>query len=126
MQSFAETGFGGAALHGNSPQMGVTFTTLGARFARGFLLGQYALEADATLGYRHAFGTVTPTTYENFLFGGAGFDTEGAPVARNVALVSLGARVRVTNNIKLGLAYVGEYGGSYAQSGVKANVDWSF
>ena len=58
-ESFAKTGFGGAALHGNSPQMGVTFTTLGARFARGFPLGQYALEADATLGYRHAFGTVT-------------------------------------------------------------------
>ena len=109
-----------------SVQMGVTFGTLGARFARGFMLGPYALEADATLGYRHAFGAVTPTTSGNFLFGGAGFDTAGAPVARNVALVSLEARVRVTDNVKLGLAYVGEYGGSYAQSGVKANVDWSF
>jgi subtilase-type serine protease len=106
--------------------MGLAFTTLGMRLAKGFALGQYALEAGATLGYRHALGTVTPTTYENFVFGGAAFDTAGVPVPRNVALVSLGARVRVTESVKLGLAYIGQYGGSYSQNGVKANVDWSF
>ena len=126
MQSFAETGFGGAALHGDSGNMGVAFTTSGMRLAKGFTLGQYALEADATLGYRHAFGTVTPTTYENFVFGGAAFDTAGVPVPRNVALVSLGTRVRLTDSVKLSLAYIGQYGGSYSQSGVKANVVWSF
>ena len=106
--------------------MGVTFATLGLRFAKDFTLGRYALESDATQDYRHAFGTVTPTTYENFLFGGAAFDTAGNPVPRNVALVSLGARVRVTDPVKLSLAYVGQFGGSYSQSGIKANADWSF
>ena len=92
VHSFTESGFGGAALHGDANDMGVTFATLGVRFAKSFALGQYALESDATLGYRHAFGTVTPTTYENFLFGGAAFDTAGLPVPQNVALISLGVR----------------------------------
>jgi Autotransporter beta-domain len=90
--------------------MGVAFTTLGMRLAKGFTLDQHALEADAALGYRHAFGTVMPTTNENFVFGGAAFDTAGVLVPRNVALVSVGARARVTDSVKLGLGYIGQYG----------------
>ena len=44
VHSFTESGFGGAALHGDANDMGVTFATLGVRFAKSFTLGQYALE----------------------------------------------------------------------------------
>jgi subtilase-type serine protease len=126
MASFSESGFDGAALHGDANDMGVTFATLGTRFAKGFTLGQYVLEADAMVGYRRALGSVTPTTSESFLFGGAGFDVSGVPVPRDVALLNLGVRARLSESVKVGLAYVGEYGGSYSQNGVKGNVDWSF
>ncbi len=126
MRSFNEVGFGGAALHGNSGDMNVGFTTLGARFSKAFTLAQFALEADATLGFRHAFGTVTPTTNESFLFGGVGFDVSGVPVPRNVALVNVGVHAQVADSVKVGLSYIGQYGGAYSQNGVKGNVNWSF
>ncbi len=126
MPSFNESGFGGAALHGASSDIGVTFGALGLRLAQGFTLGQYALETDASLGYRHAFGSVTPTTSENFLFGGATFEAAGVPVARAAALVSFGARTRLSDSLTVGAAYFGDYGGAYSESGVKANAVWTF
>jgi outer membrane autotransporter protein len=126
MPSFNENGFGGAALYGASSDIGVTFGTLGLRLAKEFTLARYGFEIDASLGYRHAFGSVTPTTSENFRLGGATFETAGVPVTRNAALISLGARTRLSDSLTLGAAYFGEYGGSYSQSGVKANAVWSF
>ena len=87
---FTETG-GAAALTSAGSTTDATFTTLGLRGSTDFALGGINATARGMLGWRHAFGDVTPTS--SFAFaGGDTFTIAGVPIARDAAVIEAGLR----------------------------------
>ncbi|TGQ64136.1 autotransporter outer membrane beta-barrel domain-containing protein [Mesorhizobium sp. M00.F.Ca.ET.186.01.1.1] len=120
---FTETG-GGAALTSTGSTTDATFTTLGLRGATDFALGGMNATARGTLGWRHAFGDVAPTSTFAFA-GGDAFTIAGVPIARDAALVEAGLDVHLAPNATLGLTYSGQFGGGVDQ-GAKVDLGVRF
>lgn len=117
---FTEKG-GAAALTGRNDTTGVTFTTLGLRASTGFDLGNgMTATARGMLGWRHAFGDVTPTSTMAFA-GGSPFTVAGVPIARNGAVADLGLDVNVTPDAVLGLTYGGQFGSGVTDQTLRGN-----
>lgn len=109
-QGFDETG-GAAALHGDSRTDSVSTMTLGLRGKTTVNVGRQTATLTAGLGWRLAGGDVNPERRLAFIQGnGAAFNVAGAPIARNSAVVDLGAEMAVGKNAALGLAYSGQFG----------------
>lgn len=109
-QRFRENG-GSAALRGTSGNEDVTTTTLGLRSKTQVQVGPADVALQAGLGWRHAFGGLTPKAQLSLIEGGAGaFRVAGAPIAKDAAVVDLGAEVAVSRNTALGLSYSGQFG----------------
>lgn len=124
MRGFSESG-GSVALEGQSNTQDVTTTTLG-------LHSHMALTADplqgnlhSTAGWRHAFGDVTPQT-TLALEGSQAFTIAGAPIARNAAIMEVGADVHVSKNTTVGVSYNGQFGAGYQQNAGSLNANWRF
>jgi outer membrane autotransporter protein len=121
---FTEQG-GAAALTGAGSTTDATFTTLGLRGSTDFTLGGMNGTARGMLGWRHAFGDVTPTS--SFAFaGGDLFTIAGVPVARDAAVVEAGLDLNMSANATLGLSYAGQFGSHTADNGAKANLNVRF
>ena len=99
---------GAAALVGSSADTDATFTTLGLRAQTTFNLGGANLTAKTTLGWRHAFGDVTPPANLRFAGGGNGFGIAGVPLARNAAVIEAGLDYAISPSATLGIAYGGQ------------------
>jgi outer membrane autotransporter protein len=116
-RDFTESG-GTAALHGTGQTDDVTSTTLGLR-------GEWLVGSDrapsrltASLGWRHAMGDVKPTQALAF-DGGATFSVAGVPIARDAAVLGLGAEIAIARNTTAGISYDAQFGGgNRQQSGV--------
>ncbi|WP_158306415.1 autotransporter domain-containing protein [Pusillimonas sp. T7-7] len=109
-KSFDESG-GSAALHGDSQTDDVTTFTLGLRGATTITTGKSEARLTAGLGWRHAAGDVDATRSMSFIQGaGDAFSIAGAPIAKNAAVVDLGAEMNVGKNTALGLSYSGQFG----------------
>lgn len=115
-------GSGIAALSGQSDTTSVTFTTLGLR-------AEHALAGNATLrgmiGWRHAFGDVTPESTLAFQ-GSDAFSIAGNPIAHNSALIDAGLDFNLTPYAKLGLSYSGQLAKSSRDHGFRANLNVRF
>ncbi|TPK05865.1 autotransporter outer membrane beta-barrel domain-containing protein [Mesorhizobium sp. B2-5-9] len=121
---FSETG-GAAALTSAGASSNVTFATLGLRSSTDFGLGGVNATARGMLGWRHAFGDVTPTS--SFAFaGGDAFTIAGVPIARDAAVIEAGIDMKVSPNATLGLSYSGQFGGGAFDNGAKANLSVKF
>lgn len=122
---FRETG-GAAALTGAAATTDATFTTLGLRASTRLTLGGASLTAKGTLGWRHAFGDVTPLASLRFAGGGNGFGIGGVPIARNAALIETGLDYALSPNATLGVSYGGQFGSGIADHAAKANFNVRF
>ncbi|WP_244661790.1 autotransporter outer membrane beta-barrel domain-containing protein [Mesorhizobium huakuii] len=121
---FTETG-GAAALTSAGSTTDATFTTLGLRGSTDFALGGIDATARGTLGWRHAFGDVTPTS--SFAFaGGNAFTIAGVPIARDSAIIEAGIDMKMSPNATLGLSYTGQFGGGTVDNGARANLSVKF
>ncbi|NIZ14422.1 autotransporter domain-containing protein, partial [Phaeobacter sp. HF9A] len=103
---FTEAG-GAAALAGESQDMSTFFTTLGARGSAQVEIGTLPLELTGALGWRHAFGDVTPASTARFAGGGA-FTVEGAAITRDAALLEAGATLSLSDMTQLTVGYKGQ------------------
>ena len=112
-RDFQESG-GSAALHGSGNSDDVTSTTLGLRGAWQFGSDQAPGRLTATLGWRHAMGDVKPRQ-ELAFSGGSTFSVTGVPIARDAAVLGLGAEVAITRNTTAGIAYDAQFGGGNRQ-----------
>jgi len=116
-RDFKESG-GTAALHGSGSTDDVTSTTLGLRGAWQFGSDSAPGRLTASLGWRHAMGDVKPKQ-ELAFEGGSTFSVTGVPIARDAAVVGLGAEVALTRNTTAGVSYDAQFGGgNRQQSGV--------
>jgi outer membrane autotransporter protein len=123
---FNENG-GAAALTAREQSLATTFTTLGLRAATvvGVSNGT-TVTARGTLGWRHAFGDVTPALAFSFASGGVPFTIAGVPIAKDSALVEAGLDLDVTSRAKLGIGYSGQLAGNAQDHAVKGNFLWKF
>lgn len=121
---FSETG-GAAALTSGSSTTDATFTTLGVRASTDVTLGGVSATARAMLGWRHAFGDVTPTSTFAFA-GGDDFTIAGVPIARDAMVMEAGFDVQLAANATLGLSYTGQFGPDAFDNGFKASVGVKF
>lgn len=112
-RDFQESG-GTAALHGSGATDDVTSTTLGLRGAWEFGADRAPGRLTASLGWRHAMGDVKPKQQLAF-DGGSTFSVTGVPIARDAAVVGLGAEVSITRNTTAGVAYDAQFGGGNRQ-----------
>ncbi|MBB1593149.1 autotransporter domain-containing protein [Achromobacter sp. UMC46] len=121
---FSESG-GDAALSGSAKREDQTSTTLGLRAQTELALGRMQGTARASLGWRHAFGDVNPISTLAFQAGQA-FTVAGLPIARDAALVELGADVTLSRNAKLGVSYGGQFGGGDREDSASVLLSWRY
>lgn len=114
-----------AALIGEAQATDTTFTTLGLRATGALALGGLSVTASGTLGWRHAFGALTPLATLAFA-GGTPFTIAGVPIARDAAVVEAGLDMQVMRNTQLGLFYGGQFGGGASDQSVRANINVAF
>ncbi|ROT45619.1 autotransporter domain-containing protein [Pusillimonas sp. NJUB218] len=109
-KGFAESG-GAAALSSDSQTDDVTMFTLGLRGKTTIDTGTNKATLFAGLGWRHAAGDIESSRSMRFTQGnGASFKVAGSPIAKNAALVDLGAEMAVGKQAALGLSYNGQFG----------------
>ncbi|WP_425462844.1 autotransporter domain-containing protein [Mesorhizobium norvegicum] len=90
-----------------------------------FSLGGMNATARGMLGWRHAFGDVTPTS--SFAFaGGDAFTIAGVPIARDAAIIEAGLDLNMSANATLGLSYTGQFGGGGVDQGAKVDLGIKF
>jgi len=121
---FAESG-GVAARRIKGNDSSTTFSTLGMRGDTQFRMGQMQATLRGTLGWRHAFGDVTPTSTNAFI-SGSPFPVSGVPIARNAAIVSAGLDMQISQQATLGIYYEGQFGSGEQQHGVNASLSVRF
>lgn len=122
--AFAEKG-GAAALHAAAASNDVTFTTLGLRAAADANVGSIEATARGMVGWRHAFGDVTPYSALAFA-GGDAFVVAGTPIARDALVLEAGLDIAVSPNAKFGLGYNGQIAGNARDHAVKADFTVKF
>ena len=116
--AFTETG-GAAALSQASSNTDATFTTLGIRASGDFALGTVNATARGMIGWRHAFGDVTPLSTLAFA-GSDAFTVAGAPIARDAAVIEAGLDFAIAPKATLGVSYTGQFGSGVSDNGAEA------
>lgn len=122
--SFAETG-GISAVTAKSQTTSVSYTTLGLRASTDFVLAGMGATARGTLGWRHAFGDVTPASVQAFA-GSQPFAIYGAPLGRDSAIIEAALDLDLTAKATLGFAYHGQLASNAQDHGIKANLGVRF
>lgn len=120
---FAEDG-GAAALSSGGFSNDATFTTLGARVSQKMVVGDTAVEARASLGWRHAFADA-PAARLSF-DGGDGFTVFGVPIARDAVALQAGVDVDLGGASRLGFSYDGQFASGAMENAFKASFSTRF
>ena len=113
----------GLAAMSGSTSFDTTYTTLGAH---GSYILPAGLTAQATLGWRYAFGDVTPLSNLAFQPGGSAFALAGTPIARNALVTELGINYAIGPSATIGIAYSGQYSSGANENSGKANLTVRF
>ena len=123
---FTEAG-GPSALTGLNGTSEIGYSTLGSRLKTVFVLPNgMALTPWGSAAWEHAIGTVAPTATLAFANTGAAFTTQSAPLARDAALVQIGADLQVSPQASIGIAYSGQLAANANDQSVKGNFTWRF
>lgn len=118
---------GGAGRLEASAKQDVTFSTVGLRMGKAIALDNgTTVTPRGSLGWRHAFGDTTPDADLRFIDGGAGFSTQGVPIAKDAAVVEAGFDVSVGKAGKLGLGYSGQLSSDSRDHAITASFSLGF
>ncbi|WP_449415578.1 autotransporter domain-containing protein [Ochrobactrum teleogrylli] len=122
---FDEKGQTAAALVVQSDTTETSFSTLGLRASTEFALGSITATARTDLGWRHAYGDITPVSTASFI-GSNAFTVSGLPIAEDAALIEAGLDFKLTEDATLGLSYNGQFASGAKQNGFNAKLSVSF
>ncbi|UVN47047.1 autotransporter domain-containing protein [Pseudomonas mosselii] len=118
---------GGAGRLEGKVDQDVTFSTLGVRAGKRILLDNGStVTPRLSVGWRHAFGDDKPDADLRFVGGGAGFSTEGVPIAKDAAVVEAGLDLSVGASGKLGVGYSGQLSSENRDHGVVVSFSMGF
>jgi len=123
-EGYAEEG-GPAALTVARNTTGVGFTTLGVRAEQVLAVGEHDATLTGGIGWRHAFGDLTPTATQAFAAGEA-FSVFGVPIAEDTATFEAGLDLVLGAGTSLGVAYAGQVAADAASHAVSARIDGKF
>ena len=123
--AYAEQG-GPAALASPQDTTEVTYATLGLRAAAMLAAGPATTTLRGMLGWRHAFGDVTPTSVYRFSAGSADFAIAGVPVAEDALVLDVGLDVSLAERVSLGVTYGGQFGDGSTDQSVGGTLTWRF
>lgn len=115
---------GAAALTVLGRDQTLGFTTLGLRGEMQF--GSLPLVARGMLGWRYAFGDITPTADLAFLAGGLPFQAYAAPVARNTLVAETGLAWKLSGSTTLGISYGAAVSDKARNQAVRGRIDIAF
>jgi outer membrane autotransporter protein len=118
--SFTEDG-GAAALSSRSGNTETTFSTLGTRMATDVNIGQAPATLRGMVGWRHAYGDITPKSRVSFA-GGSAFTVSGVPIAEDAVVLGAGVDLHLTKRATFGLAFEGQYGDSTSDNTVRGTL----
>lgn len=120
----SESGY--AALNTAGASQGLTFSTLGTRASNEWELDKaLSLTVQGGLGWRHAYGDVTPSTRVWFDQGDR-FQVTGVPIARDALVAAAGITLRSAGNMSLGLGYSGQFARKTTDHSMTLNASWVF
>lgn len=112
----------GLAAMTGSATLDTAYTTLGLRGATALT---QTLTARGTLGWRHAFGDVTPLATLAFQ-SGSPFALAGSPIARDALVAEAGLDLAVAPNASLGISWSGQFADQSHNNMVKGSFSWRF
>jgi len=121
---FSETG-GSAALHAVSNDTNITYNTAGARGAYSFNLGALVSTLEGSVGWRHAFGDLTPQQAFNFA-GGSVFTVAGVPIAADALAVKSNVNFALTRSLLLAARYEGQFAKTSTDQSVRGAMSYNF
>lgn len=121
---FAETG-GAAVLSSSSRHYEQVYSTVGLRVGHDFMLEDMTGKVTAGIGWRHAFGDMTPDTDLSFASGGS-FTVASTGPARDAALLDLSFGFDLTEKASLSLGYNAVLGERIADQGATARLGIRF
>ena len=122
---FREDG-GDAALTGRSV-FETSIAMLGVRGSVPLMTGdRIRLALRGGLGWRHAFGNITPEAQLGFVAGGAPFAVRGAPIARDALGVQAGIDIDMGPKAKLSVLYDGQLAAGANDNGARLNLSLRF
>jgi outer membrane autotransporter protein len=116
---------GPAALTVADSSTGITFATLGARAELAFELGSIDATLLGMLGWRHAFGDLTPTVTQAFAADDA-FTIAGAPIASDSVVIEAGLDLALNDTATVAVSYLGQISSETENHGAKATLAVSF
>lgn len=123
--SFDEDG-GGSALDGSKQNDDLGFSTLGIRAEKTTVFrDETRLTLRGSVGWRHAYGDVSPEAKHAF-DGGTPFTVEGAPIARDAAVVKAAVELSVHPNVSVAAGYSGQIADDADDHGVTATLSVRF
>ncbi|WP_052679745.1 autotransporter outer membrane beta-barrel domain-containing protein [Rhizobium nepotum] len=99
--------------------------TFGMRASTDFLISDVKASARGMIGWRHAYGDVTPGLSQAFA-GGDVFSIAGVPVARDAAVLEAGLDFAVTPSATVGVSYQGQLAADARDHSVKAQLNVRF
>jgi outer membrane autotransporter protein len=112
-------------LENKSQDNDITFSTLGLRAATRLNAGSVAIKPNATVGWRRAYGDVTPESRAAFS-GGDTFELSGAPIARSAAVLGAGVDLGLSDTLSVGLSYNGQVSNDASDQTLNARVTLAF
>jgi subtilase-type serine protease len=123
--AFQERG-AAAALTAQEGNTAMTFSTLGAHASTQLSGSLMNATLRGTLGWRHAFGSTTPTSSLAFASAGSPVDIAGVPIDRDAAVVVVGLDIALSPVSTLGFAYSAQMGPNATDQSLQANLSLRF
>jgi len=124
LDGFREDG-GPAALVGSGRSYELATTTLGLR-AETQLDTDLPITVRGMVGWRHAFGDVSPAALLAFSGGVSGFNVAGIPIDRDALVAEAGLDWQISPDMTLGVSYAGQVGQRAQDHAVKGSFTWRF
>ncbi|WP_188582697.1 autotransporter outer membrane beta-barrel domain-containing protein, partial [Azorhizobium oxalatiphilum] len=102
------------------------YSTLGVRVASAVTLGGLTAVPHASVGWRHAFGDVTPEVAMTYLNTGTSFTAQGLPIGEDSALLGAGVDFALGKGFTLGVAYDGAFSNDTQSNAVRGTASFQF
>jgi outer membrane autotransporter protein len=127
-KGFQERGGISSLRSDSSSQQGTAYTTLGINVAKTLSrLEKMVTTLRGSVGWRHAFGEMTPVSTFAFANGSSfATATAGVPIARNGITLAGGVDAHVLGAATLGIYYQRQILHNIADHGIRANLSWKF
>ncbi len=116
---------GAAALDSFGTSTRSTLSMLGLRGNWRAAAPNAAIGLAASLAWRHAFGSLAPTSTLAF-GGGDRFSVEGVPLARDAVVIEAGIHTVIAPAVTWNVDYSGQLGRGLSDHGLRGTVSWSF